>query len=81
MPVDPNQSFSFLTFFSNFYIILKGFFLLAFIMYFLFSLVIIRQVQLLTDIVITEISPVLRALTILHAGFALGIIVLFFGLF
>jgi len=81
MPVEPAQSFSFMVFFANFYVILKGFFLVAFVMYFLFSLVIIRQVQLLTDIIITEVSPVLRALTILHAGFALGIIILFLGLF
>jgi hypothetical protein len=47
------------------------------IFYFLFSLVVIRQVRIMTNTVITEAGPLLRAFSILHAGAAL-IIVIFF---
>jgi len=49
-------------------------------LYFIFSLIVVRQVNLMNDTLITKTSPLLRALAIIHAGFALGIIVLFIGL-
>lgn len=49
------------------------------ILYFIFSLIVIRQVALMTETVLTEGAPILRVLSILHAGLALGIIVLFIG--
>lgn len=50
------------------------------VLYFIFSLIVIRQVYLMTDTIITEGGPILRALAIVFAGLALGIIVLFIGL-
>lgn len=49
------------------------------VLYFIFSLIVIRQVALMTETVMTEGAPILRILSILHAGLALGIIVLFIG--
>ena len=46
------------------------------ILYFLFSLIVLRQVSLMTEVVITEGSAILRALAILHSGIALAVIVL-----
>lgn len=47
--------------------------------YFFFSLIVVRQVNMMTETVITEAGSVLRALAILHAGVALGAIILFIG--
>lgn len=49
-------------------------------LYFIFSLVIVRQVSLMTETLITEVAPLLRAFSIIHAGLALGIIILFIGI-
>jgi hypothetical protein len=49
------------------------------ILYFIFSLIVVRQINLMTDTVITEVAPYLRAFAIIHAGVALGIIILFIG--
>lgn len=48
-------------------------------LYFVFGLILVRQVNLMTETLITETSPVLRAFAIIHAGMALGIVILFFG--
>jgi hypothetical protein len=48
-------------------------------LYFAFSLIIVRQVSLMTETLITEAGPIMKALAILHCGFALGIIVLLIG--
>lgn len=50
-------------------------------LYFIFALLVVRQVALMTDTLYTETSPLLHALAILHAGIALGILILFIGLF
>lgn len=50
-------------------------------LYFIFSLIVVRQVNLMTEALITEISPILRAFSIIHAGLALGIIILLIGFF
>ena len=47
--------------------------------YFFFSLIVVRQVNMMTETVITEAGPILRALSILHAGVALGATVLVIG--
>lgn len=57
----------------------KVLFIIFAIGYFLFSLVVIRQVNLMAETVITEAAPILKALSILHAGLALGVIILFIG--
>lgn len=49
-------------------------------LYFIFSLVVVRQVALMTETLVTEVTPLLRAFSIIHVGLALGIIVLLVGL-
>jgi hypothetical protein len=48
-------------------------------LYFIFSLIVVRQINLMTETLITEVAPFLRAFGILHCGVALGIIILFIG--
>lgn len=50
------------------------------ILYFIFSLVVIRQVNLMSETVITEAAGTLKIIAILHALLAL-IIVIFFAFF
>lgn len=57
-----------------------GFVILA-ILYFIFALIVVRQVNLMTETVITEGGPILRAISILHAGLALAVVVLFIAFF
>lgn len=57
-----------------------GFVIIA-ILYFIFSLIVIGQVRLMTETVATEVGPLLRFFSIIHAGIALGIIVLFIAYF
>jgi hypothetical protein len=47
------------------------------VFYFLFSLIVIRQVVNMTDTIASEAAPLLRAFSIVHAGVALGVIILF----
>lgn len=49
------------------------------VLYFVFSLIVARQINLMTETLITEAVPILRAFAIIHAGLALGIIILFIG--
>jgi len=51
------------------------------VVYFIFSLIVLRQVNLMTTTIKTEGGGIIKALAILFAGFSLGIIVLFIGLF
>lgn len=53
-----------------------GFVLFA-IVYFIFSLIVIRQVNLMIESLQTEAAPILRFLAILHALVSLGIVVFF----
>jgi hypothetical protein len=57
-----------------------GFILFA-VLYFIFSLIVIRQVTIMADTVRTEGGPILKALAIFHSGVSLGIIILLIGLF
>ncbi|EKD91406.1 MAG: hypothetical protein ACD_30C00013G0004 [uncultured bacterium] len=72
MPLDP-------TLITGIIGILKLLFIAFAVAYFLFSLFVIRQVNLMTETVQTEGGPILKAIAILHAGLALGIIILFIG--
>ncbi len=42
------------------------------ILYFVFSLIVVRQVNLMTETLITQVSGYIRVFAILHALFALG---------
>ena len=54
--------------------------LLILIFYAIFALMVIRQVDLMSKTLITAVSPILKAFSILHAGFAIGLIILAWGL-
>lgn len=45
--------------------------------YFLFSLILVRQVHLMTETVLTEGGAILRAFGIFHSGIALLLVILF----
>ncbi len=61
-------------------VIIKGVILLILLFYAIFSLIIVRQVDLMSKTLITNISPILKSVSILHAGFAIGLIVLVWGI-
>lgn len=61
------------------WLIVKSSFILLVGLYFIFSLIVVRQVNLMTETLITEVAPFLRAFAIIHAGVALGMIVLLIG--
>lgn len=48
--------------------------------YAIFALIVIRQVDLMSKTLITKVSPYLKAFSIVHAGFAVGLIILAFGI-
>lgn len=66
---------------TNFAFLYKIGFGALFVLYFIFALLVVRQVSLMTDTLYTEASPLLHALAIIHAGLSLGVLVLFIGLF
>lgn len=57
-----------------------GFIIFA-ILYFIFSLVVIRQVKIMSEAIFTEGASILKSLAIFHALLALGAVVLFIGFF
>ncbi len=59
---------------------LRIFIFLMLTFYAIFALLIVRQVDLMSKALITPISPIVKALAIIHAGFAIGFIFLAFGL-
>ena len=76
MPVDPATNFfgfMFLDKIADFGI------LIIFILYAIFALLIVRQVDLMTKSLITPVSPLIKAVSIIHAGFAIGLIALVVG--
>lgn len=61
-------------------VILKGIILIILVFYVIFALMVIRQVDLMSRTLITRISPILKAAAIFNAGFAIGLILLAWGL-
>ncbi len=62
---------------SGINLIFKVGFLIFSGIYFLFSLIVIRQVNLMSETVITEGAIILKIIALLHALLALGVVVLF----
>lgn len=50
------------------------------VIYFIFTLIVLRQVNLMTATIKTEGGGLIKAFAILYAGLSLGVIVLFIGL-
>lgn len=59
--------------------LLKVFILVFLAFYIIFALLVVKQVDLMSKTVITLASPIIKAFSILHAGFAIGLIILEFG--
>lgn len=59
--------------------LVKGAILLILIFYAIFSLIIVRQTDLMSKTLVTNISPLVRALAIINVGLAVGFIVLAWG--
>ncbi len=60
-------------------VLIKISILLILFFYAIFALLIVRQVDLMSRTLITPISPLIKAFSIIHAGFAIGFLVLIFG--
>lgn len=54
--------------------------LIILIFYAIFALMIVRQVDLMSKTLITKVSPIIKAFSIVHAGFAIGLIILAWGI-
>lgn len=61
-------------------VFVKAAILLILIFYAIFALMIVRQVDLMSKTLITKVSSILKAFSILHAGFAIGLIILAWGI-
>lgn len=53
--------------------------LLILFLYAIFALLIVRQVDLMSKTLITPVSPIVKAVSIVHAGLSVGFVILFFG--
>lgn len=61
-------------------VFLKAAILIILVFYAIFALMIVRQVDLMSKTIISKVSPILKAFSIIHAGFAIGLIVLAWGI-
>lgn len=64
-------------FLNDAWFLIKLGYLIFTILYFIFSLIVVRQVNLMTETVITEAAGLLKVLAILNALLALGLVVYF----
>ncbi len=49
------------------------------VLYAIFAILIVRQVSLMAKTLITLVSPIVYAIAIIHAGFAIGLVVFLLG--
>lgn len=63
-----------------FLLFLKVAIIIILVFYAIFALLIVRQVDLMSKTLITPVSPLVKAAAIVHAGFAIGSIILSIGL-
>ncbi|TSC87871.1 MAG: Uncharacterized protein G01um10147_374 [Microgenomates group bacterium Gr01-1014_7] len=61
-------------------VFLKVAILIILAFYAIFALLIVRQVDLMSKTLITTVSPILKGFSIIHAGVAIGLIVLAAGI-
>lgn len=65
---------------SEVLLFIKGAILLILAFYAIFALMVVRQVDLMGKTLITKASSMLKAFSILHAGVAIGLIILAWGI-
>lgn len=73
IPTNPFESEAVLIF-------LKGAILIILVFYAIFALTVVRQVDLMSKTLITTVSPLLKAFSIIHCGFVIGLIILAWGI-
>lgn len=73
-----NQSID-LIFLNGLELVFKLGFVTLVVLYFIFALIVVRQVNLMAGTVLTEGAPILKILAIANALLALGVIILFIG--
>lgn len=61
-------------------VFLKTAILIILIFYAIFAIMIVRQVSLMSKTLITRVAPIVSAISIVHAGFAIGLIILIWGI-
>ncbi|MBI3103509.1 hypothetical protein HYZ05_01055 [Candidatus Daviesbacteria bacterium] len=61
-------------------IFLKIAILIILLFYAIFALMVVRQVDLMNQTLITKISAILKVFSIVHAGVAIGLIILAWGI-
>lgn len=54
--------------------------LILLVLYVIFSFIIVRQVDLMAKTLITPVSPIVKGLSIINLGFAIGFLILAFGI-
>ncbi len=59
----------------NVWLVIKLLILSLMVLYFIFSLIVLRQINLMTETLITEISPVIKGLGFVHVFLALALLV------
>jgi hypothetical protein len=67
--------------FNNFGGIFKFGFIVFAVLYFIFSLIVLRQINLMTRTIVTEGGPILRILGIAYAVLSLGVLIYFIAFF
>ncbi len=70
------ETFNTTAFLSNFWFAFHLGLIAFAILYFFFSLIVLRQINLMTDTLITEVAPFIRILGIVHAIFALSVVLM-----
>lgn len=61
-------------------IFLKIAILIILVFYAIFALIIVRQVDLMGKTLISDLSPIVKAIVIINAGLSIGLIVLAWGI-
>lgn len=61
-------------------IFLKIAILIILVFYAIFALIIVRQVDLMGKTLISDLSPIVKAIAIINAGLSIGLIVLAWGI-
>lgn len=67
--------------FNNFAPVFKFGFIIFSILHFIFTLIVLRQINLMTQTIITEGGPILRILGIIYTVFALLVLIYFIVFF
>lgn len=68
-------SISFIGLLVNVWVFIKLLILSLMVLYFIFSLIVLRQINLMTETLITEISPIIKGLGLIHVFVALAMLV------